>query len=392
MNEINKFGASAPMAGYLFQCRLALLRGLQLLKRHPNSLISIEKYDDVSFENGDHGKCLMQAKHHVAPKSLSDMSVDLWKTLRVWLETFEESSLTAGTSRRMLITTATADAGSAMSFLRPEHNSVARNEAHKLLRKAASESKNTATKEGRAAYLKLSDSEAELFLQSVEVYDNHPNLIDMMDEIEGELVLLSPEHKSLIAEYLEGWWLNVVAQHLIDNDAADIPVQNIIRKANEIGNQFKENGLPVDDPVAIGAKEYSESDEDALFVRQMRVIDLADNIIRRAVRDYYRSSAQRSKWARESLLLDGETESYDEKLQDRWARKFDADCAECGDFSDGEKKKLGRAICTWATQEQIGFRNVVESWITAGSFHSLADRMHIGWHPEYTKLLEGENA
>lgn len=390
MSESNKFGASAPMAGYLFQSRLALLRGLQLLKKQPNGVISIEKYDDVAFDDTDHGKCLLQAKHHISPKSLSDKSVELWKTLRVWLETFQAGALTAGNVRRMLITTACADGDSAMALLRPGHDAKARAKSHNLLCKAASESKSLTTKEGREAYLKLSDTEAELFLQSIEVCDNHINLIDMMDEIEGELVLLSPDHKALIAQYLEGWWLSVVAQHLIDENADDIPVQNIIRKAYEIGNQFKQNGLPVDDPAAIGAKEYTESDEAALFVKQMRLVELNDNIIRRAVSDYYRSSAQRSKWARESLLLDGETDRYDEKLRDRWARKFDADCAESADLSDGDKKKLGRGICVWATQEQVGFRNVVETWITAGSFHGLADRMHIGWHPEYAKMFGGD--
>lgn len=387
LTQANKFGAAAPLAGYIFQCRLALLRGLQILKRHPNSVIAIEKFDDISFDDDDYGQCLIQAKHHVEPKSLADKSVDLWKTFRVWLESFNTESLTGGQIKRLLITTATADEGSAMAKLRPGHDETDRTEALNLLRKAAASSLNSTTAEARRAFLALSDNEGELFLESIEVYDNHPNLIDMKEEIEGELILLSPEHKSLIADYLEGWWFGVVGVHLISEDVTYIPVQSIIIKANEIGNWFKGGGLPVDDPTSLGAKDYSPDDEDAMFVRQMRIVGVSDSVVKRGARDYYRASAQRSKWARESLLLDGETSRYDEKLQDRWARKFESECADCDGNTEDENRTLGRSLCFWAIQEQIGFRNVVETWITAGSFHGLADRLEVGWHPQYKTHL-----
>lgn len=392
MNHKDSFDASASMAGYVFQCRLALLRGLQLLKKHPNALISIEKFDDVAFEDDDYGTCLIQAKHHVTPKSLADKSVDLWKTIRVWLESFQQGSLTSSNVRRMLITTAEAVDGSAMAKLRPGHSADDRKAARDLLRAAAESSENQTTKQGRELLLKLSDSEVDLFLGSIEVCDRHPNLIDMNDDIEGELVLLSPQHVSTIAQYLEGWWFSVVGKHLVEENSDLIPIQSITIKANEIGNMFKDDGLPVDDPELLDAKDYTPDDEDAVFVRQMRVVGLSDKVVRRGVRDFYRSSAQRSKWARESLLLDGESDRYDTALQDRWGRKFDEGCAEGGGESEDEKRKLGRSIYFWASQEQVGFRNVVETWITAGSFHGLSDRMEIGWHPDFKEILVPEDA
>jgi len=387
MNQSSRFNAAAPLAGYIFQCRLALLRGLQILKKYPNTLIAIEKFDDVSFDDDDYGQCLIQAKHHIEAKSLADKSVDLWKTFRVWLESFNKEPLTTSHIKRLLITTAEAEEDSAMAKLRPGHTAEDRAAALVLLREAAESSQNSTTSEARKAFLALGDSEAELFLQSVELYDNHPNLVDMKEEIEGELVLLSPENKSLIADYLEGWWFGVIGGHLVSEQADLIPVQSIIIKANEIGNWFKGDSLPIDDPASLGVKDYTPDDEDAMFVRQMRIVGMSDSVVQRGARDFYRASAQRSKWARESLLLDGETSKYDEKLQDRWARRFDADCADCEGNTEDQNKSLGRNICFWATQDQVGFRNVVETWITAGSFHGLADRLEIGWHPHYQKRL-----
>src|SRR6266446_8657025 len=47
--------------------------------------ISIEKLDDVAFEEDGEPKQLLQFKHHVINSAtLTDSSTDLWKTLRVW--------------------------------------------------------------------------------------------------------------------------------------------------------------------------------------------------------------------------------------------------------------------------------------------------------------------
>ena len=80
------------MAGYLFQCRLALLHALELTRRKPEAVVSIEKFDDIAFETENHADCLVQAKHHVVPKPLGDMSEDVWKTLLIWMPIDEKNA------------------------------------------------------------------------------------------------------------------------------------------------------------------------------------------------------------------------------------------------------------------------------------------------------------
>ena len=154
---------------------------------------------------------------------------------------------------------------------------------------------------------------------------------------------------------------------------------------------FKEDALPVDDPEMLGAKEYSMGEESNIFVKQMRIVDLKDNVIHRGVRDYYRATAQRSKWLRESLLLDNESSQYDAKLKDLYERQYDSDFEEYSPQDEEEKRKFGRRLCLWASQQNLDFRNVVETWITAGSFHSLSERMDIGWHPDYLDILTSKD-
>lgn len=390
MSSSNQFDASGSLAGYLFQCRLALLIGLQLVKKSANGHISIEKFDDIAFEDANYSKCLYQAKHHINAKSVSDSSVDVWKTFRIWIDEFTNNTAASSGTRRILITTAIAPDDGAMAKLRAGSTKENRTAAASLLKIAASKSKNQTSLPGRKAFLALTDPELEVFLASITVIDGHANLSDVMTEIEGELILVSPSHASKVAEALEGWWLSVIGKHLIGEGNSLIPLQNIVKKAHEIGSLYGPDGLPIHDPSELNIKEYSEDDEAQIFVRQMRSIKLPETAIRRGVQDFYRSTSQRSKWARESLLLDGETARYDANLKDRWARKFEEGCTSISKSEEHEKATVGRKVYFWATQEQISFRNVVETWITAGSFHALSDRLEIGWHPDYETQFQDE--
>jgi hypothetical protein len=81
----NTHGAGGSLTGYLFQCRFALFAGLQAIADHPQIAVSIEKFDDVGFEEQGEPIQLVQTKHHLKKTgNLSDASVDLWKTLNIW--------------------------------------------------------------------------------------------------------------------------------------------------------------------------------------------------------------------------------------------------------------------------------------------------------------------
>ena len=186
--------------------------------------------------------------------------------------------------------------------------------------------------------------------------------------------------------------MGVVARCLLDGDSPAIPVQHIIMKANEIGRSFGEDFLPLDDPDKLGAKGYSTDDEAQIFVKQMRVVGLPDRVVQRGAQDYYRAYAQRSKWAREKLLLDTELSKYDNRLEDRWERKLDEELTIGSTATETEKKQLGCKLCLWASQQSFPLRNIVEAWITAGTYQGLADRLRIGWHPDYKVMFEGKTA
>ena len=384
--------ATGSMTGYLFQARYALLLGLEEGKRNPSHALSLEKFDDIAFEDSDQPVELIQTKHHGKPGDTSDSSVDLWKTLYIWTKRVAENPSGAADTRFVFLTTNTAPDGSALSKLREVDNSRDEKGALNLLVTAATNSRNQATKSARDAFLKLDSTMKNLLIHNIWVLDNAPNIVDVRDEIEEILHYSAPKGKvSTFTDYLEGWWFNRVVLALTDPNLSAISLSALESKVSELRESFRSGNLPLDETIDSMLTFTTVPDDDRVFVRQMNLIGVSKREVLATIHDYYRAFEQRSRWARENLLLDGETERYDRGLQDVWYKRFITFDSDVGkDCSDDVKEAFGMEIYRWACQYQKPLRNRDEIWLSAGSYQILADDQRVGWHPNYKNLLSPE--
>ena len=149
----NEFDATPSALGYIYQVRYALLLALKKISEvndPDDCFISIEKLDDIAFEEKGDPVELLQAKYHGSPGNLTDRSADLWKTVRVWSEmivnkktAFEEATFT-------LLTTESAMPGSIASNLGIDEGTIQRNVQAALdaMREIAQETGNETNKKG----------------------------------------------------------------------------------------------------------------------------------------------------------------------------------------------------------------------------------------------------
>ena len=377
--------ASASATGYLFQCRFALLAGLRAIPDNPQLQVSLEKFDDVAFETSGQPIELIQTKHHIAKGgSLSDASADLWKTLLIWSTRVTKDVDALFRTRFILITTATAPNSSAASFLRAQHRNE--READKRLLATATTSRHSGNANCYAAYAALPDSNRMRLLRSVTILDGSPNIIDVRDEIVRELYhAANRDQVEHLVERLEGWWFGVVISALSGIGPSAISVLAIDQRVDELREEFKRGSLPLDfrstkPPPAVVAKLDKRP-----FVRQLRKINIGTARIEFAIRDYYRASAQRSRWAREELLLDGELETYEQELVEAWEPRHAAMLDELTPACPSEKRiALGQNLFRWAEQDaNFPLRSVRERFLTHGSYQILSNRYVVGWHPDY---------
>lgn len=377
------------MLGYLYQCREALLLAILETKCQPGLSVSIERFDDVAFEQNGTATEQLQLKHHVNPANLTDLSVDLWKTLRIWCEQVAADPQLPFDRRFGIITTAQAPDGSAAALLRATRPSAdAEKDALVLLDAAAKNSTNLETASGRKAFLALQEQERANLLAAIRIHDNAPSITDARSEIEEELFFSAPSGKVVsLVDYLEGWWFAQVVACLANPDAPAISLLALRAKIDEIACAFRNNELLISpETLAVSADDLPESDS-RTFMRQMRCVDIAEESIELAKLDFYRATAQRSAWARENALLDGEAARFDADLVERWRRERLARESAERPVTDEEKRSFGRGLFHWASRTQIPFRNRHEQWLCTGTYQILADGVMVGWHPDHGSMF-----
>lgn len=362
---------------------MALVLLLQRTDADPGIAISIEKFDDITFHSGEDVLEQLQTKH-VTNKNLTDSSVDLWKTLRIWSNQFRRHLLDPRTTNLILLTTAEAPPGSAAYYLRLQARNLKK--AQEILEEIASKSVSASNKPAYEEFRKLSASKRSQLIRSIYVLDRSPEMLKVSGLLNHELRLATkPSNVSVFATRLEGWWLRKAVDHLAGIQAR-ITAEELQAQLQDLREQFKLDNLPIDyGDVQVPA---SDSYESRRFVRQLAIIELNSNRIGRAILDYYRAVKQRSRWIGDHLVTESELTEYERRLVEGWAEIFESMLEAKGTSNE---QTVGRAVYDRVMiDQQLHLRpSCTEMYVMKGSYHMLADGTLVGWHPRFSELLGG---
>ncbi len=390
--KISDFSASDAALGYVYQVRIALLWSLRRLKQGQEFIVTLETLDDVTFETKGQPDELLQTKHHKnKAANLTDASTDLWKTLRVWFEGYAKGSVPRGATLHLL-TTATANAGTAAANLRVQNRNVSA--AVQALEATAQSSGSQENLPAYTAFLAADEATRRLLLNSVVIIDAAENVLDLNPVLRSEVYWATEsKYHDAFLDRLEGWWLRRVVKHLSHvREGDEILSDELEAQMSDLREQFKADSLPIDDDLLdfkLDETTY-EAHTDSVFVRQIELTKAGKRRIAAAIRDYYRAFEQRSRWLRDDLLLIGDLDKYENRLIEEWELNFEAMKDEMGSGAIEEaKESAARSVLAWAERTTIPIRPmVVEPFVTRGSLHMLSDELRIGWHAEFYERLK----
>lgn len=389
-SSISTFGAAGSMTGYLYQVRLGLLWAIRR-SRTSDFTVSIETLDDVSFEVGGQPDAVLQTKHSLnATANLTDLSPEVWKTLRIWLVGLASGEIPPEATR-FLIATANAPGGSACAALCIEEAGRNVAEAAKRLKHAATSSTNSELKDAFEAYLDLDEAEREALLARIYVVPSQPDAAAIEAQLQSELYHVSLHHQALSVQMLEGWWFKRVLCELI-HPGGGIPRAEIDAQITEIQESLKPESLPIDDELDALMVALDQLPEFANrpFYKQVELVGGSQLRIRNAITSYLQAFRQRSAWTRDDLLFDADLQKYDQRLHTEWELQFAQACDELGTSPSEEvMARAGRAILKWAEDAHVPIRSGVNvPWVCRGSLHMLAEDQRLGWHPDFRARLQ----
>lgn len=397
----SKFDASAAAVGYLFQVRYALL--LAVSREESSDLLSLELLDDVAFAPQDANSStpteVLQFKHSLSqPAKLTDKSVDLWKTLRVWSDLVYSKKLDPQRTLFTLVTTGTASADAAVALLRSESGKRGEprtrtpEDARTQIEAAGAASTNKTVMDAFASLSRLTLSQKKALFGNIYLLDASPNVIHARTLIEHELRYLVDDPKSQLPGFtdrLEGWWFRTVVDHLVASRKTPLPVGQIHSHIRDLREQFKRDSLPDDFLNAVVPDDKTQPDDDRCFVDHLRRINASPLLIRKAQENHYRAYEQRSRWVRETLLGLSDVAAYEHKLVSEWEQKVTIALDGFADSTNEAKCSLGKSIYVW-TQETAALSptffirpSFSSGYMVRGSFHMLADKNRVAWHPDH---------
>jgi hypothetical protein len=391
------FSAAPSAAGYLYQARLALHLVMAHVNRNSSVEVAIEALDDISFEDNGAALELLQTKHRLNREaSLTDSSVDLWKTIRIWAEACTADPSLPGRTRFALITTGSASETSVAAMLRSESSygpggRRRPKEAAQRLTEIAQSSTNKELVTAFAAFLALTDRMRASLLSAIEILDRQPDLVEVETLLEETLRIFAPRGRASQArEMIEGWWWPRVCRALMTSPPGSIAVGELEAKLDEIRDYLKREALQLDFEEAEPSEAEASGYDGFRFIGQLRAIGVSGARIQWAKRDYYRAFSQRSKWTREHAVNDGEVAKFERRLVEEWQPRFESMCMRHAETPNEDAKLMtaGQELFYWVeTEARFPFRALSPRSLSVGSYHILANDVRVGWHRDFRHLF-----
>lgn len=384
------FSAAEQGLGYIYQPRFALLKILELPE---SSAVFLEKEDDVEFVAESGIRSLSSLKHKAAGDKLTNLSTDFWKSVRIWLSYYSRTGRAGSDGQFLLFTTAAIGAGTFLLQFSPD----AKTDEGRAEAAVAALAVSSATLLGeiRDELALLSEEEMRDFFSRITVIDAAPRITDLPALIDLHLRTIRRESRAAVFERLEGWWMDLAIKMLSGERLEPVYGYEVSDKLSAIAEEYRTDNLPITFRGRLPDGRIDVVNDSRLFVEQLRVLDLSAARIRSAIIDYYRAFEQRSNWARESLLISGEIEEYEDRLVEEWARYREIVFERLSDESDEDSCLVaGRELYRWAEMETNALRireRVTEPYVVRGAFHMLANaspQPRVFWHPRFLKRLQ----
>lgn len=382
--------APGSAAAFAFQFE----RALHWLAKSPSgSMVGIEADDDVSVR-GPHGQTtLEQDKHSVQPNShpFGDRSKDLWNTLATWVEAVHSGELDPTKIRLMLVTNKTVLPGIAHQIHAATSSSAA---------DACVQALQDAAKDPPEGIKSLCES-----VLAPDVSDCLRKVItccELCDETSGsagealrlETIGLLPlpewvvDEAESVANELLGWLSSSALttwqagtpfwakrDHFVNELYAILD-----RRKRAIRRERSEHFLPV-------ADEALGTERGRMFVRQLHLVTGDEDLVDNSIRDFIRCSQEKTRLSTEGNVSDEDWLVFETTLKSRWQR---IRARVVGMRASHPEELIGFEILCDTTlehREKLAGVDTEQVYLTAGTYHRMADSISVGWHPRYDELL-----
>lgn len=391
--ESNPFSADKSILGFKYQIRYALHRFLQIRSSFgPDVSLAIERLDDIDIEVAGRITNIIQTKD--TETVLSNASKPFWSTIRVWCYAIASGRITEADDIKFeLIITSNSSDDSFVEKLVDGASADDRQMALIEMRRIAKEKREQKTLgKAYAAFDDLLPQQQRYLVDRIFIRTNNWTL----DELDAAIVSINqhgPPGKELaFADVLFGRWERLIEIYLrsgVKNTISWVVLQSLL---HEISAEFQEDSLPTSfEGLVDNALRDADSDS-RCFIRQLDAIGVTEEEKRTAHKTYVKARQLMSFWERRVLVRPDEVLRHESRLIEEWTQQFHRG-GRAGTSQAATPEKQGLQVFDWAMsnapfQEAMRIRpKCIDPDVVRGTFHELADRPSIGWHPGWHAMF-----
>jgi hypothetical protein len=376
-----RHAAPGPYLGFALQ---AVRLCLHLLTCPAGAKVSLEYLDDVAIHYADGSVTLEQTKSALRHNPLTDWSDELWKAIANWVDGIASGQLIPGKSCFQLYVTPPRQGDWAQKL------SDATTEADVEALLAAIKAKYAKLKKPKdcesnlQCFLNAPAQNRNAVITRFKLLTNDADPIDALRDLIKTSV--APElidqlcHAAVgMAKEQADRLIREGQPALLDGDVFKANFRAFVRKTNIPGLLSSLTPAPPDTDVAATLSARP------IFIRQLEIIEAAEQDRVRAVSDFLRASADKSAWAEQGLVFEGSLTEWDDFL----VARHGLISGETADLhADKDPAFRGRMTYRQCARLEAPLEGrAVPGHFVHGSFNALADVLRLGWHPEYESLL-----
>lgn len=363
-----------------------------LLDAKSGDLVCLECLGDVATKHSDGTVTTEEDKSAISENPVTDRSVNLWKTFYNWIRAVEEGRLDPHKTCFRIYVPHDKFSGSFIEKLHKANTEeVVQSTLHdikeQLWGKPPEFDLKNSVSDSICEYVNYFFTHEKTTIQIVINFEYEKGGFAGYDDINTKLLskFIPPEHIEIFRHQMLGWIKERIDKLIANGEIAMISHDEYIKEGQAFLRKLDRQGILN----SVASKPSPEQaieqiDKSPMYVRQLEYIDQDFNEIITAVCDFMMAEIDRYHWIENGLMHKNSADEFEANLSRTWNNVR-------GEVRATESSLLpeqqGAAVYFKCKQHNSEIeRNKLPVHFVPGTFHLLADKLTIGWHPDWEKL------
>ena len=368
-----------------------------LLEAKEGATVSLEVLGDVATSDTSGGTILEETKSRTSRSNpVADRSIDLWKTLRNWLDVVSAGHVDPDHTR-FVMHTSKQFSGTIVESFHNAHDEHAASEA--LSSAIARFSQTTSSGKKKPIARGLKPHIEQIFAEDVRTHVSkivRSFSLESGSSLSKEELLALLKSKAIgqralepVLTHLLGWVKDQTDELIVSGNPATVRQELFAAELLSIVRKFDRSNILMSFAPSLTEATTQDHLQTRLYVQQLDLIEASLDDRLSAISDFLRAEADRIDWAAQGLVHESTYDEIEDALATSWRSYHTKTRIQFSEKSLVERGQLLYADCCLHTISVQGLEP--PEHFCRGCFQTLADNLELGWHPDFAEILGVDN-